>query len=63
VVDAAHFRYWEKKPLVIKRKKKNYFKGLFSSRSLDAMLREHYVKFGTNIDLTKCVGAGVAGAR
>jgi hypothetical protein len=32
--------FWEKKPLLLKRHKRNYYKHLFSSDALDAILRE-----------------------
>lgn len=41
--------YWEKKPLLIRRKRKRYYGDLFTSGALDTMLREHHVKFGVNV--------------
>ena len=40
--DAHHVvrNYWEKKPLLIKRHKKNYYKNLFSSDAMDQILKE-----------------------
>jgi hypothetical protein len=46
--------YWEKKPLLIKRKKKRYYGDLFTSGALDTMLREHFIKFGVNL-VSVCV--------
>ena len=37
--------YWEKKPLLLKRHKRNYYKHLFSSDALDAILREVTLKY------------------
>lgn len=32
--------YWEKKPLLIRRKQRGYYKALFSSDALDSVVRE-----------------------
>lgn len=47
--------YWEKKPLVIRRKRKGFYQKLFGAEALDKLLREHPVKFGLNLDVTKYV--------
>eukprot|EP00040_Diaphanoeca_grandis_P041634 m.263210 g.263210 ORF g.263210 m.263210 type:complete len:588 (-) comp49318_c0_seq1:102-1865(-) len=44
--------YWEKKPLLIRRKNKKYYRDTFTVDILDNMLRSHNVKFGVNLDTT-----------
>lgn len=43
---------WEKKPLLLRRHKKWYNDGWFSSEELDRILREHQLEFSVNIDIT-----------
>ncbi|KAM6953932.1 ribosomal oxygenase 1 [Aplochiton taeniatus] len=43
---------WEKKPLLIKRKDPEYYKGLFSTAEFDQILRNEDVQFGVNLDVT-----------
>eukprot|EP00039_Didymoeca_costata_P010746 m.145507 g.145507 ORF g.145507 m.145507 type:complete len:530 (+) comp14947_c0_seq1:147-1736(+) len=45
--------YWEKKPLLIRRKKKTYYQSLFGVDVIDEIMRTNYMKFGVNLDLTK----------
>ncbi|EGD79457.1 hypothetical protein PTSG_10023 [Salpingoeca rosetta] len=45
--------YWEKKPLLVRRKERGHFDGLFSSEAIDAIVRQNYLKYGVNLDLTK----------
>eukprot|EP00045_Choanoeca_perplexa_P007661 m.70417 g.70417 ORF g.70417 m.70417 type:complete len:533 (-) comp14161_c0_seq4:32-1630(-) len=45
--------YWEKKPLLIRRKKGGYYQDLFSSQQLDDIIRKNYIKYGINIDLAR----------
>ncbi|KAL2082638.1 hypothetical protein ACEWY4_022456 [Coilia grayii] len=46
---------WEKKPLLIKRHKLEYYKGLFSTAEFDRALREDNVQFGVNLDVTSYI--------
>ena len=43
---------WETKHLLIKRGKPDYFDGLFSAQLLDKILRNHYIEYTKNIDIT-----------
>ncbi|XP_024937149.1 ribosomal oxygenase 1 isoform X2 [Cephus cinctus] len=43
---------WEMRPLHIKRKKSNYYKQLMSTPILDSVLRNFFIKFTENIDIT-----------
>ena len=43
---------WEKTPVHIKRKFPNYYKSLMSTPMLDKILRESYIMFTKNIDIT-----------
>ncbi|XP_035735119.1 ribosomal oxygenase 1-like [Vespa mandarinia] len=43
---------WEKTPVHIKRNNCNYYKVLMSTPILDKILREHYILFTKNIDIT-----------
>ncbi|EDQ89400.1 uncharacterized protein MONBRDRAFT_25525 [Monosiga brevicollis MX1] len=45
--------YWETKPLLIRRKNRQRFKGLFSSQQLDDVIRSNYIKYGVNIDMAR----------
>ncbi|KAK7083514.1 hypothetical protein SK128_014647, partial [Halocaridina rubra] len=45
-------QYWEKKPLLVKRKKKDYYKGLFSTVDFDKILHEQVVLYTKNLDVT-----------
>jgi len=45
--------HWEKKPLHVKRTtRRDYFSWLMSSATLDDVMRENFIKFGKNIDIT-----------
>jgi hypothetical protein len=44
--------HWEKKPLVIRRKKAAYYTSLFSTAALDSILRHQYMKYTQNVDIT-----------
>lgn len=46
---------WEQKPLLVKRDNRNYFKGLFSCKEFDDILRNGNLLFGKNIDITSYV--------
>lgn len=43
---------WEKKPKLIRRKDKSYYSSLMSMQIIDTMLRENYLEFTKNIDIT-----------
>uniref|UniRef100_A0A8C5G2P9 Bifunctional lysine-specific demethylase and histidyl-hydroxylase n=1 Tax=Gouania willdenowi TaxID=441366 RepID=A0A8C5G2P9_GOUWI len=43
---------WEKKPIFVQRNKPDYYKGLFSTAEFDRILREEYVQYGVNLDVT-----------
>lgn len=49
-----HFRqHWEKKPKLIKRNgSKDFYKSLLSTEMIDAMLKENYLEYTKNIDIT-----------
>lgn len=44
---------WERKPLLLKRHRPYYNNGLFSSVELDRILRENFLEFSLNIDVTR----------
>lgn len=46
---------WEKKPLLVRRKKQDYYKGLFSTAEFDRILRDEDVQFGVNLDVTSYI--------
>ncbi|XP_062406441.1 ribosomal oxygenase 1 [Sardina pilchardus] len=46
---------WEKKPLLIKRQTRDYYKGLFSTAEFDRILRDDNVQFGVNLDVTSYI--------
>ncbi|KAM6915450.1 ribosomal oxygenase 1 [Xenentodon cancila] len=43
---------WEKKPIFVQRNNPDYYKGLFSTKEFDRILREEDVQFGVNLDVT-----------
>uniref|UniRef100_A0AAY4DNW0 Bifunctional lysine-specific demethylase and histidyl-hydroxylase n=1 Tax=Denticeps clupeoides TaxID=299321 RepID=A0AAY4DNW0_9TELE len=43
---------WEKKPLLVRRQKPDYYHGLFSTTEFDRILRTDNVQFGVNLDVT-----------
>ena len=45
-------RTWQKEPLLIQRKRPDYYKGLFSTTEIDEILRDNSLEYGENIDLT-----------
>jgi len=48
--------HWEKKPLHVKRlTKRDYYSWLMSSTTLDEVMRQNFIKFGKNIDITSYV--------
>jgi len=52
-VNKFYEEYWEKKPLLIKNTEdKDRFKTLFSTKSLDNILRTQRVLYGKNLDVT-----------
>jgi len=56
-VEEFYKDYWEKKPLHIKRPTdRNYYKGTFSTKALDKILREQRVLYGKNLDVTSYDG-------
>ncbi|XP_030628508.1 ribosomal oxygenase 1 [Chanos chanos] len=51
--EKSFFRdYWEKKPLLIKRRNPSYYEGLFSTAEFDRILRNDNVQYGVNLDVT-----------
>ncbi|XP_024146318.1 ribosomal oxygenase 1 isoform X2 [Oryzias melastigma] len=53
VPEAPFFRdTWEKKPIYVRRRNPDYYKGLFSTAEFDRILREENVQFGVNLDVT-----------
>ncbi|XP_042301101.1 ribosomal oxygenase 1 [Sceloporus undulatus] len=44
--------FWEKRPLLVCRNDRGYYRGLFSTSELDALLRRREVLFGVNLDVT-----------
>lgn len=44
--------FWEKKPMLIKRSDKAYYKNWFSCKELNSILRNHNLEFTQNIDVT-----------
>lgn len=51
-VDEFMKSYWEKKPKLIKRNDNKYYSSLLSMEMIDMMLRENYLEFTKNIDIT-----------
>lgn len=51
-VDDFMKNYWEKKPKLIKRSNKSYYSSLISMEVIDTMLRDNYIEFTKNIDIT-----------
>jgi len=48
--------HWEKKPLHVKRStQREYYSWLMSSDTLDLVMRQNFIKFGKNIDITSYV--------
>ncbi|XP_054828196.1 ribosomal oxygenase 1 [Eublepharis macularius] len=45
-------QHWEKQPLLLRRGNPAYYQGLFSTAEFDAILRDHEVQFGVNLDVT-----------
>jgi len=48
--------YWEKKPLHIKRKDRQYYKDVFSTKGLEKIIREQRVLYGKHMDITSYDG-------
>ena len=46
--------YWEKKPLIVKRKNKDYYKKIFSKQELDEILKTKNIFFKRNINICRC---------
>jgi len=51
-VDKFYKEHWEKKPLLLKRSDSAYYKSVFSTKSLEKILRENNILYGKNIDIT-----------
>eukprot|EP01134_Creolimax_fragrantissima_P002505 CFRG2505T1 len=47
--------FWEKKPLLVKRSKHDYYDGYFTKADLDFLIRTNVIRFGINLDITSCV--------
>lgn len=47
-----HQEVFEKRPFLVKRHNKDYYKGIFSCQELDKILREKQLKFSEDIDIT-----------
>ncbi|CAI5728392.1 unnamed protein product [Hyaloperonospora brassicae] len=48
-------KYWEQRPLVVKRQCSSYYDGWFSRQEVDRILKTHTLDYGTDVDLTKYV--------
>ncbi|CAH0518545.1 unnamed protein product [Peronospora belbahrii] len=48
-------KYWEQRPLAIKRKCASYYDGWFCKQEIDRILQTHTLEYGTDLDLTKYV--------
>lgn len=44
--------YWEKKPLLCKRKQSDYYFHLISVKRIEQMLKDNYIEYEKNIDVT-----------
>ncbi|RWS26515.1 bifunctional lysine-specific demethylase and histidyl-hydroxylase NO66-like protein, partial [Leptotrombidium deliense] len=53
--DAFFKNIWEKKPLLLKRKQRDYFAHVFSTAEFDKILRDNHIQFNRNIDVTSYV--------
>lgn len=51
-VEQFYSDYWEKKPLLIKRKSRDYYAGWFSSTEQERILTENSLQYGEEVDLT-----------
>ncbi|KAI5754505.1 hypothetical protein M8J77_009085 [Diaphorina citri] len=51
-VDKFFSDHWEKEPLYISRKQKNYYNNLITSKKIDDILRDNVIEFKKNIDIT-----------
>eukprot|EP00698_Gefionella_okellyi_P014945 TRINITY_DN4177_c0_g2_i1.p1 TRINITY_DN4177_c0_g2~~TRINITY_DN4177_c0_g2_i1.p1 ORF type:complete len:500 (-),score=120.33 TRINITY_DN4177_c0_g2_i1:105-1604(-) len=51
--DEFYEKYFEKRPLIIKRKKATYYDGWFSTKEIEAVLREREIMYGKDIDVTR----------
>ncbi|EDV22217.1 uncharacterized protein TRIADDRAFT_50673 [Trichoplax adhaerens] len=43
---------WERKPILAQRRSSSYNNGLFSSHDLDRIVRENYIEYSVNLDVT-----------
>ncbi|RMX66140.1 hypothetical protein DD238_003426 [Peronospora effusa] len=48
-------KYWEQRPLAIKRNFASYYDGWFSKEEMDRILKTHTLEYGADLDLTKYV--------
>lgn len=48
-------KYWEQRPLAIKRNFRSYYDGWFSKAEVDRILKTHTLEYGADLDLTKYV--------
>ncbi|KAI1299233.1 Bifunctional lysine-specific demethylase and histidyl-hydroxylase NO66 [Halotydeus destructor] len=51
-VDKFMNEIFEKKPMLVKRKDRTYYKGVFSTREFDKIIRTENIQFGKNLDIT-----------
>ncbi|KAF1776082.1 Peptide methionine sulfoxide reductase [Phytophthora cactorum] len=50
--DEFYEKYWEQRPLAIKRNFPSYYDGWFSKQEIDRILKTHTLEYGTDLDLT-----------
>ncbi|KAF4316426.1 hypothetical protein BBO99_00008056 [Phytophthora kernoviae] len=48
-------KYWEKRPLAIKRNFSSYYDGWFGREEMDRIFKTHSLQYGADLDLTKYV--------
>ncbi|RLN55875.1 hypothetical protein BBJ29_006622 [Phytophthora kernoviae] len=48
-------KYWEKRPLAIKRNFPSYYDGWFGREEMDRIFKTHSLQYGADLDLTKYV--------
>ncbi|PRP86532.1 putative nucleolar protein, partial [Planoprotostelium fungivorum] len=51
-VEEFYEKYWEKKPLLIKRNKPNYYDGWFSKDEMDQLFKSTHIEYGKHVDVT-----------
>eukprot|EP01117_Protostelium_nocturnum_P001539 TRINITY_DN1184_c0_g2_i1.p1 TRINITY_DN1184_c0_g2~~TRINITY_DN1184_c0_g2_i1.p1 ORF type:complete len:565 (+),score=218.65 TRINITY_DN1184_c0_g2_i1:95-1789(+) len=51
-IDEFYENYWEKKPLLIKRKKPEYYTGWFTKKDMDELFKKNHLNYSQHVDVT-----------